>query len=297
MSETLHTCPTCRTPGFTAKGLKAHRCKGVNRQTGLALTGESQAPDWSRARFLLGRIKTAIRLSIAGQVLLGMELLTLKTELGFLGRGGDRRSKPQVAVLKSTLNQSWDDHCKSELGISADTADRKIELFEAAKARVRKLGGNDKLAGLLETHPAKRTEEDEKILGDMVNKLVDGESQRTLLEELKIAKVHVALKGGDTSAHQPKKPANVEQLAFAFFRPVAETITKAARAVENLRLGPDYQRLLYTLPLVSAEPGQPSLAALEAQLQGALEGDIAKALQEIREVKETRMKNPDAKPA
>ena len=28
MSETLHTCPTCQTPNFTAKGLKAHRCKG-----------------------------------------------------------------------------------------------------------------------------------------------------------------------------------------------------------------------------------------------------------------------------
>jgi hypothetical protein len=28
MPETLHTCPTCQTPNFTAKGLRAHRCKG-----------------------------------------------------------------------------------------------------------------------------------------------------------------------------------------------------------------------------------------------------------------------------
>jgi hypothetical protein len=293
MSDTLHTCPGCGTSGFSKRGLKAHVCKGINRQTGLALTGESQPPSWDRARFLLSRIKTAIRLSIAGQVLLGMELLTLKTELGFLG-SGRRKEKPQVAVFKS-LNRTWEDWCNSELAISADTADRKIELYEAAKARVRKLGGNDKLAGLLETHPAKLTEEDEKILGDMVNKLVDGESQRSLLEELKIAKVHVALKGGDTSTHQPKKPANAEQLVFAIFAPVEETITKAARAVENLRLGPDYQRLLYALPLVSPEPGKPSLTALEAQLEAALTGDIARALEEIRAVKAARMANPEAK--
>lgn len=29
MSESLHTCPTCQTPNFTERGLKAHRCKGV----------------------------------------------------------------------------------------------------------------------------------------------------------------------------------------------------------------------------------------------------------------------------
>lgn len=262
----------------------------------LALQGESTGPDWTRARFLLSRIKTAVRLSIAGQVLLGMELLTLKMELGFLGRGGDRRSNPQDAVLKS-LNRTWEDWTNSELGISPDTADRKIDLWLAAKLRVKKLGGDKKLLGLLETHPAKLTEEDEKILGDMVNKLVDGDSQKSLLEELKIVKVHVALSGGDTSAHQKKKPGNAEQLVFAMFAPVEETIGKAARAVEALRLGPDYQRLLYALPLVSSEPGKPSLTALEAQLQAALEGDIAKALQEIRAVKEARTKNPEAKPA
>ena len=31
MPEQLVTCPTCQTTGFTAGGLKRHRCKGVNR--------------------------------------------------------------------------------------------------------------------------------------------------------------------------------------------------------------------------------------------------------------------------
>ncbi len=33
MPEQLVTCPTCQTTGFTAGGLKRHRCKGVNRNT------------------------------------------------------------------------------------------------------------------------------------------------------------------------------------------------------------------------------------------------------------------------
>jgi hypothetical protein len=38
MTETLHTCPTCQTPNFTARGLKAHKCKGgtrLNHETGV----------------------------------------------------------------------------------------------------------------------------------------------------------------------------------------------------------------------------------------------------------------------
>lgn len=265
-------------------------------QAKLALQGESTGPDWTRARFLLGRIKTAIRLSLAGQVLLGMELLTIKTELGFVGR--KRRGgalEPHDAVLKS-LNKTWEQWCNAELnGLSNDTADRFIGCYETAKLRVKNHGGDKKLLGLLETHPAKLTEEDDKLLAGMVDKLVDGDTQKSLLEELKLVKCHVALTGGDTSKHQKKKPANAEQLVFAMFAPVEETITKATRAVENLRIASDYQRLLYALPLVSSEPGKPSLTALEAQLQAALEGDIAKALEEVRAVKAVRMNNPAAK--
>jgi len=31
MKETLHTCPTCQTSGFTASGLRSHKCRGINR--------------------------------------------------------------------------------------------------------------------------------------------------------------------------------------------------------------------------------------------------------------------------
>jgi hypothetical protein len=34
ISEPLYECPRCHTPGFTSRGLAAHQCTGVNRQTG-----------------------------------------------------------------------------------------------------------------------------------------------------------------------------------------------------------------------------------------------------------------------
>lgn len=288
MSETLHTCPGCQTAGFTSKGLKAHRCKGINRQTGLALEGESTNPDWSRARALAEGIKHHFRLSLAGQILLGHELQTLKQELGFCGSGRRAEEKAHDAPFKS-LSRTWDQWTKAELGIGHDTANRLIETYEAAKSKIKKLGGNTLVLTLLETPPAKLHQEDRSILSSMVDKLEWGDSQKALLEEFRLVKRHEALKGGDTSAHRKEKPAVAQQLAFAFFRPVEQTVNRLQRAVGNLRLAPDYQRLLHVLPLVSTEPGQPSLTSLEAEIEQALKGDLAKALEDIRTVKAQRM--------
>jgi hypothetical protein len=266
----------------------------------LPLTGESQAPDWSRARLLAEGIKHHFRLSLAGQILLGHELSILKVELGFAGRG--RRDelngpvshsksmdeKPHSAVFKS-LNRTWDQWCKAELGIGDDTANRLIETYDAAKSKLKKLGGQPKLLALLDSRPAGLSDESRNILSTLVDKLEWGDSQKALLEEFRLVKRHEALKGGDTSGHRQPKPAAAQQLAFAFFRPVEQTVGKLQRAVENLRLAPDYQRLLHVLPLVSAEPGQPSLTSLEAEIEAALQGDLAKALADIRAVKAQRM--------
>jgi hypothetical protein len=269
----------------------------------LALTGESQPPDWSRARQIFEGIKLTARLSLAGRILLGHELLTLKMELGFLGRGGGRigsgrpsasgeKSKPLAAVLKSSLHCTWGQHCKAELGISDDMADKLIDCYEAAKDRLKRLGGQPRLLTLLETSPAKLDTEAKNTLAKLVDGNEWGESVNELLEEFNILKKHKALKGGATTP--AAKPANAEQLVFAMFAPVEETIEKAVRTVEKLRLGPDYQHLLHALPLVSSEPGKPSLTALEAQLDAVLNGDIRKALEDIRAVKAEKMKTAGA---
>lgn len=256
----------------------------------LPLVIDATGPDWSRARSLAEGIKHHFRLSLAGQILLGHELQTLKIELGFAGRGGDR-SKAHNAPLLS-LNRTWDQWTKAELGIGHDSANRLIETYEAAKSKVKKLGGQTLVLTLLETPPAKLHQEDRTILASMVDKLEWGDSQKQLLEEFRLVKRHEATTGGDTSAHRTPKPAAAQQLAFAFFRPVEQTVGKLQRAVESLRLAPDYQRLLHVLPLVSAEPGQPSLTSLEAEIESAIQGDLAKALADIRAVKAQRMASP-----
>jgi hypothetical protein len=260
-------------------------------QSPLPLSGESTAPDWSRARNLAEGIKHHFRLSLAGQILLGHELQTLKVELGFCGSGRRAEEKPHDAVFKS-LNRTWEQWCRAELGLSDDTANRLIETYEAAKSKLKKLGGNTLVLTLLETTPAKLHQEDRAILSSMVDGIEWGESQKQLLEDFRLVKRHVATTGGDTSSHRKDKPAAAQQLAFAFFRPVEQTMGKLQRAVESLRLAPDYQRLLHVLPLVSPEPGQPSLTSLEAEIESALNGDLLTALKEIRAVKAQRTQQP-----
>jgi hypothetical protein len=256
----------------------------------LALVGESQPPDWSRARHYAEGIKHHFRLSLAGQILLGHELQTLKIELGFCGTGAHKQ-RTHSEVFKS-LNRTWDQWCKAELGFSDMTGNRLIETYEAAKSKLKKLGGQPKLLSLLDTKPGALTDENRSILSTLVDKLEWGDSQKALLEEFRLVKHHEATKGGDTSAHRKPKPAQAQQLAFAFFRPVEQTLGKLQHAVENLRLNSDYKRLLHVLPLVSSEPGEPSLTSLEAEIQSALQGDLAKALADIREVMATRTKTP-----
>jgi hypothetical protein len=271
-------------PTTPAKGKKA-------AHPALALTGESKLPNWDRARKILFGIKTAIRLSLAGQVLLGQELQTIKVELGFAG-SGRRKENPNDLAFKS-LHRTWDQWTKAELGVSDQGADNYIATYEAAKQRVKKLGGNAKLLSLLEAHPAKIDEEGHKLLSGMVDKLVEGETQKSLLEELKLVKCHVALTGGDTSKSKKKPDPQLvaQQLAFAFFSPVPATLAKVEKAIGNVRLAPDYQRFLHTLPLTSAEAGQVSLHSLKATIEAALKGDLAKALEDIDAAIQAKMSN------
>lgn len=263
------------------------------RQAPLPLTGESTGPDWTRARAYMEGIKTFARLSLAGQILLGHELQTLKVELGFAGRGGDRRSKPQFEVLKS-LNRTWDQWCKSELGISDSTADRIIATYEAAKNKLRKLGGQPLLIGMLDTSPTKIPDEQRKALAMLVDRLEWGESQSQLLADFGITKKPSTLTGGSQGKPAKKQDANVGQMAFAFFAKVPESVGKLAKTVGNLRLSPDYNGYLAALPLSSPDPGKPSLESLEALLEAAISGDLPKLLADIKAAKEARTQSAAA---
>jgi hypothetical protein len=239
-------------------------------------------PAWDTARNLLAGIKQALRISLAGQVLLGQELHTLKKDLGFR-HGGDRKSSDQSGHL---IDRTWPEWVKTELGLSRTTADRCIEMFEAAKARVKKIGvtgdlpgGAKKLALMFDSRPSTMAEEDREKLQAVVERLVFGSTQAELLEELRLVKKHVPLQGGDTSAHrkdkEPTEHQKMEQLAFLFLRPLADTL-------HGLRTNPDREAYFHTIPIVSSEENEISLTMLEHDLEAALH--------DVRAAKKARMK-------
>lgn len=294
MSETLLTCPNCHIPNFTPKGLKAHKCKGKTtlelladetdkkRRSQTAATVEVVTPDpWERPRQILGGIKLALRMSLAGQVLLGHELATIKKDMGC--SRGSNKSGPVGQFVRP--EKSWPELVQENLGISYKTADRMIDSFEAAKARLKKLGhqgtlpsGEKRLELLFTQRPTGMTDADREALAKVVDKLVTGDSQSDLLKELKISKFHVSLPGGDTTEHKKDRPSDKElmgQLAFKFFLPVAE-------ALQAFRSSADRDAYLHTIAMNSTEPGELSLTGLERDLEAAL--------RDVRAAKKDRMK-------
>lgn len=129
--ETLHTCPTCHTPGFTARGLKAHKCDGKNRA---ANSSKDDLPESSEVAACAARFRAlhgALRHSVLGSKLLkyflGLEssrLYELHAELYGETRGGDQaqgqNGKPSV------LLEPW---LEEHLGVTARSARTYRDFF------------------------------------------------------------------------------------------------------------------------------------------------------------------------
>ena len=211
-------------------------------------------PSWERARQILERIKLHLRLSIAEQAMLGFELLDLKTKLGFMG-SGRRKEKGQDVSFKT-----WEQLVKAEMEISDKTADRMIETYHAAKARLKKLGGQPKILAILDKPASDLTAVERQTVQALVAKITDGATQKELLEELKLVKIfdHNGI-GGDTSQHPKKDKKNLGQLAFAFFSPLAKDL-------RNICTHPDRDKFFTVL--AKEEPEK--LHEMETSLESAL---------------------------
>lgn len=245
-----------------------------NQETGLV----EVIDPWDRPRRILDGIKLCVRLSIAGQVLLGHELATLKKDMGF------HPGRPKFNSDKmSELSKTWPQLIEKNLKISYKTADRMIACFEAAKARLKKLGhlknlpsGSKKLELLFTARPDSMTDDDRDALAKCVDKLVDGDTQSDLLKELKIIKFHVPLAGGDTSKHKKvTEQQMMAQLAFNFFSPIAQ-------GLQRLRVDNDREAFLHALDIQSSDEDAITLTTLERDLEAALN--------DVRTAKKARMK-------
>ena len=220
---------------------------------------EATAMNWQDARNTLAAVKLHARLFLAGQVILGMQLQAIKKALGFKN-GGDRRSECQ----RGTLIQTWEDHLKAELGITKRTAYRFERLAEAARTKMKKLGGQKHALALLNTSPADLDEENRKVLETLVHKITDGQTQKSLLEDLTLVKTHTKGNGGHNPGDDNDEEESAEQLAFAFFRPFVSQLAE-------MRINKTFDHSLAALPTHGDEETQsPGLLDLKNHLQATL---------------------------
>jgi len=234
-------------------------------------------PAWDNARQYLTGIQQAFRLSIAGQVLLGMELMSLKKDLGFT-HGSQTRFSPsgQSVHLEDSKPRTWSEWVTAELGISYKTADRMILMFDATRSRLKKIGhtgdlpgGTKKLAHIIDSRPATLAQEDRDRLAAAVDKITDGATQADLLEELRLVKRRVP--PPDTTGQNNRKPPTddpIEQMAFTFW-------LSAGNEIMGLRS--HGSQFLNMLPVESSDPERPSLRILREET-AALLSDIDAAI-------------------
>lgn len=240
-------------------------------------------PAWDNARLYYRAVRTTGRQFLVSQICLGWELATKKKELGFAGSG--RRSESGHV---STLTQkTWEDYLHDEIDpdLNRRTADRLIGVFEGFREKAPKklLAGftstnKRSLITTLSKPPGALTTKERETIELAICKCSDGETQRSLLEEFNLVKVHKALTGGDTSGSKKPKLSDAElmgQLAFKFFEPIAKDL-------QEFRTNGDRDAFLATLDLHSSDSGAITLTTLEADLEAALET--------VRSVKKAKLK-------
>ena len=240
-------------------------------ETSETITPEVVSADWSTARTYLDHIKNHMRLSIVGQVFLGCELLRLKKELGFAGRGRNSNSAG-VSELKT-----WPEYLAKELpNINERSASRIIGTYDAVRLKMKKKGEAKTLA--LFDQPVSELKDDQlNLLKSITTELTDGHSQTSLLQELKIAKkpkTSPAVGGDLTPTNEasdgtPKEETTLRQLALALF-------TDPTQQLCRLRANSDYEKALHALPLHSSDETTVTLQALEHHHSSIL-ADIQKA--------------------
>lgn len=310
--ESYQTCPDCGQTGFLEGGLKTHRgSKSCQRRASTATVSvlpqmaeveivptsatvaevpasKGLMPEFDAARAHVESIREHGRRAAHESILLGHELNRLKKELG-VSRGGDRKSKPQSAVLIP-----WQDLVEQQTGLSIDTCDRCMTLAAAAKKHIPILTAGDVLETPFAALPEKRKAEVVKAL----EKAADGQSMTQMMFAFgawKDKKPNTPPKPTKASAAKRLENQGNEALQL-------ETLAKHAEenviAVEHMTMGEawkalDRERLLNfvtktmmlpiaALPELASRAGAlPALVEIENQLSGLVD-TVSSLIKEAR---------------
>ena len=294
MPEELHTCPTCDTPNFTAKGLRAHRCKGIKRGAGgspaAALPStishppsakpidgkaevttdhpddlENEDPRWKTLRETLKAFNDIGRSLVECKAWIGWQLACLKKDHGVArgkignGRPAESRSADSADLL------TWPEILKAKTGLERRTADEMIRIFEATQAKLKRLKAPESKAALAifrSGNPLSVPPEQREHLRDIVASVCTGHTVGSMLEELGVVPRPVAPK--QTAEKTKGEEPTAGQLAFHFFEPLAAELLRH-------RSSADFDKLVIALPLHPDEDNPVALSTIEADLRAILE--------------------------
>ena len=157
------------------------------------------AADWKLARRYIDGAAFFQRASLASQIMAGFVLLELRKKWG-VQQGGDRKSaafqksKPHDGVL---IFESWDVAVKRNLGVSASTGYRFMDMAKGTQKRLPK--GDTGLRNILARYPGMVTPAELELLEKAVDKISNGQTQTEFLLECGITKAPQGsgARGGD----------------------------------------------------------------------------------------------------
>ncbi len=243
MKETLVTCPTCNTPGFTERGLKAHRCKGINRSSAQPV-GSSDSK--SGITVATGKLSKAPRLQKGDDKQVAAELGRLVRD----AQDGTRRIlicglfiETIVANLKHGELGPWIDAHEAEIGA------KRASVFgwRDFSAEVMKQVGLQKSNALdfsLPLHealalPPAKVPEDVREVREKIDELIAGKSVRQLQFQFRECEaigdelVRTG-RGGDRTASRGPRRSKAEIAHDDFKINGGAACTDARRALKHL---------------------------------------------------------------
>lgn len=220
-----------------------------------------ETTSWDTVRESIATVRSIGKTYLLGQCWLGWQLATLKTAHCRVGAGRPKKNSPDSGELIP-----WADLVAQEAGISRQSADIFIRLFEATKAKLGRQKDPESKSALTifqSENPLALADEKAAELQDIIASLVESETQGSLMKELGVTpKPTPTPKGGGVS---PKTQYTAGQLAFIFFEPLAANLL-------NTRSSAEFEKQLAALPLHPLDDEHPiSLTTLEADARALLD--------------------------
>jgi hypothetical protein len=207
------------------------------------------SPRWDRARKLWRECHQAFVRSVDAFVLLGGELLALKTELRLSG-SGRRKESGQIDHFNSP--RTWDDLCKAETGLSRATVERSIKCFKAIQKRALKLGEDSYSSRLLGTPASELSEGDYRALQEVLREMIGEASRTELLLEFNLALQPKENLSKDTSAF--RKALETPEGYAMRLKSTLGALENAAKPIRRISTSPDIRKAFGLAPKTFSDP-------------------------------------------